>query len=445
MALPTSSQPLPSAPLPMRLPVPTHDSPNVLGKHPSLRSTASVSIQYYSYNELNPHGPRKHGQRQRTFSKLPLPLATNASANLEIPSGLLLRSSTPIPLDTESGSPVIFPDHKWNMQSSVPIGSSPTSPPMDTWFDIQRERRHVLAPSPSHAILGTISASNVIMSEVQPSTWTPPPAVAPSIIQLAPRPATVPPMSMQPRPLPSLPVQRPSVQVAPDNPMLPIADIVSLPCVPSPSMREELCFFGTDASSYDSTLSFLESASSLHSCSSVPVDAHSLDYSCAKPHTIDHDPEQRVQIPKPFKYSILAGSLLLGPGSATAAPASLVTPPTRPTPIRTPQILKFSENGGFSGLLYHSPHCVEYQDELYPTALPLFEARKFVDHRPDLAERIRLCKRIEGVTAVSMELTEFMRWDWNNVALDIICTGFIASCTFLADRLIDAGHVYMDA
>jgi hypothetical protein len=201
-----------------------------------------------------------------------------------------------------------------------------------------------------------------------------------------------------------------------------------------------------DASSiYDSTLSFLESASSLHSRSSVPVDTHSLDYSRAKPHTIDHDPEQSVQIPKPFEYGIPAGSLLLGPGSATAAPASPVTPPTRPTPMRTPQILKFSENGEFSGLLYYSPHSVAYQDELYPTVLHLFEARKFVDHRPDLAERIRLCERIEEVTAVSMELTEFMRRDWNNVALGIVRTGFFESCTFLADRLIGAGHGYVDA
>ncbi len=82
-----------------------------------------------------------------------------------------------------------------------------------------------------------------------------------------------------------------------------------------------------------------------------------------------------------------------------------------------PQILKFNGYGEFSGLLYHSPHTVLYQEELYPTALHLFEARKFLDHRPDLAERIRQCERVEEVTAISAELADFTRRDWGNVAL----------------------------
>ena len=40
-------------------------------------------------------------------------------------------------------------------------------------------------------------------------------------------------------------------------------------------------------------------------------------------------------------------------------------------------VLKFNGYGDFSGLMYHSPHSVVYEEELYPTALHLFEARKF--------------------------------------------------------------------
>ncbi|KAI0284862.1 DUF1768-domain-containing protein, partial [Russula brevipes] len=69
------------------------------------------------------------------------------------------------------------------------------------------------------------------------------------------------------------------------------------------------------------------------------------------------------------------------------------------------------------GLLYHSPHTVLYQEELYPTALHLFEARKFLDHRPDLAESIRQCERVDQVTAISAELAEYTRRDWGTVAL----------------------------
>ncbi|KAH9986136.1 DUF1768-domain-containing protein [Russula vinacea] len=80
-------------------------------------------------------------------------------------------------------------------------------------------------------------------------------------------------------------------------------------------------------------------------------------------------------------------------------------------------VLKFNGYGEYAGLLYHSPHSVVYEDDLYPTALHLFEARKFLDHRPDLAEQIRRCERVEEVTAISAQLAEFTRRDWGNVAL----------------------------
>ena len=83
-------------------------------------------------------------------------------------------------------------------------------------------------------------------------------------------------------------------------------------------------------------------------------------------------------------------------------------------------VLKFNGYGEFSGLLYHSPHSVVYEEELYPTALHLFEARKFLDHRPDLADRIRQCERVEDVTAISAELADFTRRDWGNVALSTV-------------------------
>ena len=85
-----------------------------------------------------------------------------------------------------------------------------------------------------------------------------------------------------------------------------------------------------------------------------------------------------------------------------------------------PQILKFNGYGEFSGLLYHSPHSVVFQEELYPTALHLFEACKFLDHRPDLADRVRQCECVEDVTAISAALSLFTRLDWGTIALFIV-------------------------
>jgi hypothetical protein len=85
-----------------------------------------------------------------------------------------------------------------------------------------------------------------------------------------------------------------------------------------------------------------------------------------------------------------------------------------------PQILKFNGFGKFADLLSHSLYTVLYRDELYSTALHLFEARRFLDHRPDLADRIRECKYVEDVTSISAELAEFTRRDWDNVGLFIV-------------------------
>ena len=100
---------------------------------------------------------------------------------------------------------------------------------------------------------------------------------------------------------------------------------------------------------------------------------------------------------------------------------------------QAPQILKFNGYGEFAGLLYHSPHTVLYQDELYPTALHLFEARKFLDHRPDLADRIKDCERVEDVTSISAEMAEFTRRDWSNVALITVSKNSIIVISLLFD------------
>ena len=224
---------------------------------------------------------------------------------------------------------------------------------------------------------------------------------------------------MRLRPLPSLPVHRPSVQVAPDNLVPHIVDIVRYPpphALPSPAAESILSDDMTPSYVYDPIRSNLEELVTPEP-SLCSVSTNCQYRNLTRTHTSDYDSDPDVQMP------------------------------TRLTAMRISQILKFGENGDseFSGLLYYSPHSVAYQDELYPTVLHLFEARKFVDHRPDLAERIRLCERIEEVTAVSAELAEFMRRDWNNVVLGIVSAGFFVSCKFLADLLIGAEHGHVGA
>jgi predicted NAD-dependent protein-ADP-ribosyltransferase YbiA (DUF1768 family) len=85
-----------------------------------------------------------------------------------------------------------------------------------------------------------------------------------------------------------------------------------------------------------------------------------------------------------------------------------------------PPVIRFNGYGEFSGLSYYSPHSVRYENKLYPTALHLFEARKFLPHRPDLADRVRQCERVEQVPSISAELADSIRRDWDNVMLSIV-------------------------
>jgi len=68
----------------------------------------------------------------------------------------------------------------------------------------------------------------------------------------------------------------------------------------------------------------------------------------------------------------------------------------------------------------HSPHRVLYQNKLYPSALHLLEALKFIAHRPDLGERIRGVKDVQDVYPLSASMQEFVRPDWGQVFLQMV-------------------------
>ena len=114
------------------------------------------------------------------------------------------------------------------------------------------------------------------------------------------------------------------------------------------------------------------------------------------------------------------------PGSVLATTAVANPMPSLSLGARAVRgVLKFNGYGKHSGLLYHSPHTVLYQEELCPTALYLSEARKFLDRRPDLVERIRQCGRVDQVTAISPELAKYTQRDWGTVALSMVSRSLI--------------------
>ena len=133
----------------------------------------------------------------------------------------------------------------------------------------------------------------------------------------------------------------------------------------------------------------------------------------------------------PALSNALLSALFPAPESPVfpSPPSELYFPPLPVDTGMLPQVLRFNGYGEYAGLLYHSPHTVMFRDELYPTALHLFEARRFLDHRPDLADRVRECELVEDVPSISAELAEFTRWDWANIALSTVSKPFFpVSC-----------------
>jgi hypothetical protein len=144
----------------------------------------------------------------------------------------------------------------------------------------------------------------------------------------------------------------------------------------------------------------------------------------------------------PMPSSVMQGIFAQTPmAQASPATSSLqlvnMTPSPSPSPSsgRPPgtarrQVLRFSSDlyGPYAGLLYHSPQPVRYDGEEYPTALHLFEARKFLDHRPEIALSIRLCERVDEALRISAEMSTYMRPDWGEaVALSIVSNLFSLS------------------
>ena len=82
-------------------------------------------------------------------------------------------------------------------------------------------------------------------------------------------------------------------------------------------------------------------------------------------------------------------------------------------------VLKFNEFGDFAALLNNSPHNVVYRNLVYPTALHLYEARKFLDHKPEVAEQIRRSD-LQWVTVVSGQYDNFKRRDWGRIGLSTV-------------------------
>jgi hypothetical protein len=110
------------------------------------------------------------------------------------------------------------------------------------------------------------------------------------------------------------------------------------------------------------------------------------------------------------------------PGSADNASSQSgeTLPPVPPMPTLPPSI-HFDQTSLLNPFLTHSPHRILYHGKIYPSALHLHEALRFLDHRPDIAEMIRNCP-VTDVYSIATKYQNLTRPDWNTSFLEFVRT-----------------------
>ncbi|KAJ7224255.1 hypothetical protein GGX14DRAFT_351261 [Mycena pura] len=94
--------------------------------------------------------------------------------------------------------------------------------------------------------------------------------------------------------------------------------------------------------------------------------------------------------------------------------------PESPKPVSlhkpAPKIL-FGPNGPHADFDQFSPHSVAYNGALYPTSQHLFQAFKFLHHRPDISEQIRTAATPQLAFDMAHSNTASARPDWFSINL----------------------------
>ncbi|GJE95754.1 NADAR family protein [Phanerochaete sordida] len=115
--------------------------------------------------------------------------------------------------------------------------------------------------------------------------------------------------------------------------------------------------------------------------------------------------------------------------------------------MQSPQgepVLFYEKGQPYFGFTNFSPYPVEFEGKSYPTSEHLFQAHKFLDARPDLAERIRNAPSARAAREEATKLRQYQRGDWFNVNLglmeQVLETKFTKHAV-LRDMLLSTGDV----
>ncbi|KAJ6518762.1 DUF1768-domain-containing protein [Mycena sanguinolenta] len=126
--------------------------------------------------------------------------------------------------------------------------------------------------------------------------------------------------------------------------------------------------------------------------------------------------------------------------------------PRNSEPVRKKPAEKilFGPSGPYANLDQFSPHPVNYNEVVYPTSQHLFQAFKFMGHRPDLAERVRMATTCEHAFNIAHANDAAVRNDWVSLSKakmeEALCLKFFQH-PLLLQELVSTGDsdLYLDS
>ena len=108
------------------------------------------------------------------------------------------------------------------------------------------------------------------------------------------------------------------------------------------------------------------------------------------------------------------------PKAPSPAPSahSAIYSPRRQSGVFAP--LKIDLVGELAGLTHISPHEVEYNNKLFPSAMHAVEAQRFAASKPDIVEQIRQSHSLDHVRSIVAQNSAFARPDWDQIVLNVV-------------------------
>ncbi|EKM52558.1 uncharacterized protein PHACADRAFT_100714, partial [Phanerochaete carnosa HHB-10118-sp] len=108
----------------------------------------------------------------------------------------------------------------------------------------------------------------------------------------------------------------------------------------------------------------------------------------------------------------------------------------------TSPILFYDRDQPYYEFTNFAPYAIKYEDKTYPTAEHLFQAHKFLDTRPALAEEIRNAPSPRGALDEATRMQKLRRDDWLDVNISVMDQVLEAKFTqhpALRDTLLKTG------